>query len=159
VKEPLQNCHSIFRNVHLLPLAWILLRILLLLKSAAPSLAAQFLQSFLINDLKRSLNDPIRAKVLSTLFFNVFYDSFLLMDIDEFWLESVCKLSLTCYQKFDPINQSGWNTRKLPISTSNNSGTLIKILFPVCNYLFFCHIFYTFILCKLTNTFLHLHNR
>ena len=110
VKEPLQKCHSIFRNVHLLPLAWISLRILLLLKSAAPLWLLNFYKVFSINDLKQSLNDPICAKVLSNLSFNVFYDSFLLMDIHEFWWEPVSKLSLTCYQKLDPISQSGWNT-------------------------------------------------
>ena len=36
--------------------------------------------------------------------------SFLLVDVHEFWWESVCKLSLTCNWTFDLIMQSRWIT-------------------------------------------------
>lgn len=32
------------------------------------------------------------------------------LSMHEFWVESVCKLSLTHNRKFDPISQSGWIT-------------------------------------------------
>ena len=38
------------------------------------------------------------------------FDWLLLVDIHEFWWESVCKLSITRDRKFDLISQSGWNT-------------------------------------------------